>query len=88
MVNRTLYVGNIPRSCNETTLLALFAAFGGANVRIIEGRGFAFVDVDPEQMQAAIQATNGTLFEGRALNVSEAKPREEMFNRKSGGDSW
>lgn len=68
--------------------MSVFAPYGGANVRIIEGRGFAFVDVDPEQMQSAIQATHGKPLEGRALNVSEAKPREAAFNRKSGGDSW
>ena len=76
MANKSLYVGNISYSSNESTLSTAFAEFGGTNVRIIEGRGFAFIDVSEDQMNAAIDAMNGKTVDGRALTVNEAKPRE------------
>ncbi|HEY3299017.1 MAG TPA: RNA-binding protein, partial [Armatimonadota bacterium] len=48
-----------------------------SEVRIIAGRGFGFVDIPEENASAAIEATNGKDFQGRALNVSEAKPKTE-----------
>ena len=45
MANKTLYVGNISYGSTEESLMSTFAAYGGSNVRIIEGRGFAFVDL-------------------------------------------
>jgi RNA recognition motif-containing protein len=76
MANKSLYVGNISYSSTEATLSSAFAEFGGTNVRIIEGRGFAFIDVSEDQMNAAIDAMNGKTVDGRALTVNEAKPRE------------
>jgi RNA recognition motif-containing protein len=40
-------------------------------------KGFGFVDVSDDQLQAAISATNGKDLDGRTLNVNEARPREE-----------
>lgn len=46
-------------------------------------RGFGFVEMSTkEEGAAAIQQFNGTDLDGRALNVNEAKPRED---RNSGG---
>jgi len=40
-------------------------------------KGFGFVEMpDSAASKAAIQGLNGTEFEGRALTVNEAKPRE------------
>jgi radical SAM protein with 4Fe4S-binding SPASM domain len=44
MATKSLYVGNLSYSTNESSLTELFAPYGGTNVRIIEGRGFAFID--------------------------------------------
>ena len=82
MANKTLYVGNISYSSTEEGLTEAFAAYGATNVRIIEGRGFAFVDVEESQMDAAIADKNNTQLDGRTLTVNEARPRE---NRPSGG---
>lgn len=76
MANKTLYVGNLPYSVNESQLIQKFSEFGASNARIVEGRGFGFVDVDGDQLDAAIEATNGTQMDGRTLNVNEARPRE------------
>ena len=77
MAIKTLYVGNIPYSANEEELLKHFAAFGGKNPRIIEGRGFAFVDIDADQVDAAIAEKNNSEMGGRRLTVNEARPRGE-----------
>lgn len=78
----TLYVGNLPYSITESQLAAHFSAYGGTNARIIEGRGFGFVDIDQAQLEAAITATNNTTLDGRTLTVNEARPRE---NNSGGG---
>ena len=85
MATKTLYVGNLPYSATEAQLTALVANFGGSNARIIEGRGFGFVDVDGEQMEAAVAAINNTSMGGRTLMVNEARPRENRDSRPSGG---
>ena len=46
-------------------------------------RGFGFVEMSPADAATAIEALNGTDLDGRAITVSEARPRQE---RSSGGD--
>ncbi len=75
MAIKTLYVGNIPYSANEEELVQHFAAYGGKNPRIIEGRGFAFVDIDSDHLEAAIADKNNSEMGGRRLTVNEARPR-------------
>ena len=82
MANKTLYVGNLPYSATESGIVSFFSNYGASNVRIIEGRGFGFVDVSADQMEAAIADKHNSSMEGRTLTVNEAKPRE---NRSSGG---
>lgn len=83
MATKSLYVGNLPYSSTTETIHTAFAAFGGTNARIIEGRGFAFVDVDADRMEAAIDTMNGKSFDGRTLTVNEARPRESNGQRDS-----
>lgn len=78
----TLYVGNLPYTVTETQLTTHFSAYGATNARIVEGRGFGFIDIDGAQMQAAIAEKHNSQLDGRTLTVNEAKPRE---NRPSGG---
>lgn len=76
MANKSLYVGNISYSATEESLKTAFEAYSPSVVRIVEGRGFAFIEVAPDQMDAAIDAMNGKTVDGRNLTVNEAKPRE------------
>ncbi len=85
MAIKSLYVGNLPYSVTESALTELFAAYGGSNARIVEGRGFGFIDVDEDQMEAAIEATNAKPFGGRTLTVNEARPREPRQGGGGGG---
>lgn len=78
----TLYVGNLPYSVSEAQLTEYFSAYGATNARIVEGRGFGFVDIDPNQLEAAIADKHNSQLGGRNLTVNEARPRE---NRPSGG---
>ena len=45
MATKTLYVGNLPYSVNETTLAAHFSKYGSSNVRIVEGRGATVMEI-------------------------------------------
>ena len=85
---KNLFVGNLPFRMAEGDmtqgLRSLFEAFGTVErVSIItdretgKPRGFAFVEMeDDEAAMKAIAAMNGQNFEGRPLNISEARPRE------------
>jgi cold-inducible RNA-binding protein len=80
-----LYVGNLAFETTENDLQDLFEQHGAVNeVHLMmdrmtgKSRGFAFVTMnDDEQAKAAMSATNGHELNGRALNVNEARPREE-----------
>jgi len=77
LANKTLYIGNISYSSTEQSLQEAFAAYGASNVRIIEGRGFAFLDIEADKLEAAVADKNGAQLDGRTLTVNEARPKGE-----------
>ncbi|HEV2827570.1 MAG TPA: RNA-binding protein [Pyrinomonadaceae bacterium] len=85
-----LYVGNLAFATSSQDLQELFAAAGTVeSASVVEdrdtgrSRGFGFVEMSSkEEGEAAIAQFNGKEVNGRALNVNEAKPRE---NRGGGG---
>ena len=78
-----IYVGNLSFQTNDSSLNTAFAAYGevtSAQVVIDRdtgrSRGFGFVEMpDQAQANAAIAGLNGTMLEGRTLNVNEARDR-------------
>lgn len=82
---KSLYVGNLSYSTTESDLLQHFSEFGATGARIIEGRGFGFIDISDEQMQAAIDAKHGKDLSGRTLTVNEAKPKGSGGGGGGGG---
>jgi len=85
MANKSLYVGNMSYNTTESEIRTLFDPFGPiAEVRIIGDKGFGFVEIPEENMNAAIEATNGKELGGRTLTVNEARPRTE----RSGGGGY
>ncbi|MBC7258593.1 MAG: RNA-binding protein [Chloroflexi bacterium] len=88
-----IYVGNLARETTEAELRQAFEAFGQvSSVAIIkdkysgESRGFGFVEMpSAAEAQAAIAGLNGKELGGRALNVNEARPREDRGGRGGGG---
>ena len=89
---KNLFVGNLPFSVTETDLQGLFEQFGAVDrVNVItdratgKPRGFAFVEMaDDEAAAKAVSGLDGWEFGGRALRVSEAKPREEWGGGEGG----
>ena len=79
-----IYVGNLSYSVTELSLRSLFEDFGAVtSAKIITdkitgaSRGFGFVEmVNADEAQKAIDALNGTDFEGRKIVVNESRPRE------------
>jgi cold-inducible RNA-binding protein len=88
LANKTLYVGNLPYSVTESALNQAFSNYGGTNARIIEGRGFGFVDIDADQLEAAISEKNNSQMDGRTLTVNEARPKENRSSGGGGGGSY
>ncbi len=84
MATKSLYVGNLSYSVTETSLRELFAEYEPTEARLIADKGFGFVDVPEEKAADAIAAMNGREVDGRAINVSEARPRRERGG--GGGD--
>jgi cold-inducible RNA-binding protein len=88
-----LYVGNLSFDITENDLRDMMASHGPVNeVSVImdkvtgRARGFAFVTMNTQEAAtAAIAALNGKEFQGRALTVNEARPREERAPGGGGG---
>jgi RNA recognition motif-containing protein len=90
---KNLFVGNLPFSIAESDLRALFEEYGVVErVNIItdrdsgKSRGFAFVEMaDDQAAEKAIGGLNSKEVEGRALSVSEARPKPDRGDRGGGG---
>jgi cold-inducible RNA-binding protein len=88
-----LFVGNLSFNATENQLQDMFAAHGTVlEVDMImdrmtgRPRGFAFVTMETkEAAEAAVTALNGKSYDGRALTVNEARPREERPRSGGGG---
>lgn len=88
-----LYVGNLSFQTSSEELQTLFSQAGTVeSVSLIEdretgrSRGFGFVEMSSkEEGAAAIAQFNGKDMGGRALNVNEAKPREDRGGGGGGG---
>ncbi|MBF0530122.1 MAG: RNA-binding protein [Deltaproteobacteria bacterium] len=79
---KTIYVGNLPYSASAAQVENLFAEYGRVHsVNLITDRetgrqkGFGFVQMDPPDAEAAIEALNGREMGGRTLRVNEARER-------------
>ncbi len=87
------HVGNLSFQTSSEDLQQLFAQAGTVeSASVVEdretgrSRGFGFVEMaTKEEGEAAIQQFNGKEFNGRNLNVNEARPREDRGGRGGGG---
>ena len=92
-MSKNLYVGNLSFSCTADDLRELFSQHGNvASAQVVSdretgrSRGFGFVEMG-DGGEAAINALNGTDFQGRSLTVNEARPRESGGGGGGGGRS-
>jgi cold-inducible RNA-binding protein len=94
-----LFVGSLAWTTTDDSLRDFFAAAGTvASASVIVDRdtnrskGFGFVEMSSdEEAKAAIDQLNGKELDGRAIAVSEARPREDRprsFNNDRGGNRY
>lgn len=91
-MSKKLYVGNLPYSANDQSLTDAFAECGSVqSARIIMDRdsgrskGFGFVEMSTDaEGEKAIARFNGVDWDGRAMNVSEAKPQAPRTDSRGG----
>ena len=87
---KNIFVGNLDFGATEASVRSWFEEYGTVDrVSIVtdrdtgRSRGFAFVEMgNADEADRAINGLNGASVNGRALNVNEARPRE---NRGPGG---
>ncbi|MBV6878671.1 RNA-binding protein [Epilithonimonas ginsengisoli] len=94
-----IFVSNINYATKDYQLQELFEEFGEVtSAKIITDRdtgrskGFGFVEMGDEEGKQALDALNQKEFNGKILNVTEARPREEkprrsFDNNRGGGNS-
>ena len=93
MQKQNLFIGSLAYATNDDSLKAFFQAIGPvASARVITDRdsgrskGFGFVEFENEaDNQKAVDQLNGQELDGRAINVSLAKPKEDRPRRDSNG---
>jgi RNA recognition motif-containing protein len=90
---KNIFVGNLSFGATEDGIRTLFEAHGAVGrVNIVtdrdtgQARGFGFVEMaNDAEGDKAIAAINGTDFDGRTLNVNEARPKTERSGGGGGG---
>jgi cold-inducible RNA-binding protein len=88
-----IFVGNLSYQTSQHELEAAFAQYGQVDrVSLVtdrdsgQPRGFAFVEMaNRDEAVKAINGLNGVELNGRAINVNEARPREERSGGGGGG---
>jgi RNA recognition motif-containing protein len=93
LMNKKLYVGNMPYETTQDQIRTLFAEAGEVTeVNLITDRetgrlkGFGFVEMATEDGgREAIKRFNGHAMGERTLTVNEARPREDRSSRSFGG---
>jgi RNA recognition motif-containing protein len=82
---KNIFVGNLDFAATDSSVRAMFETYGSVDrVNLVtdrdtgRSRGFAFVEMsNADEADRAIAGLNGTNFEGRALNVNEARPKPQ-----------
>src|ERR1043165_9646103 len=88
-----IYVSNLSFNVRDEDLQEYFAEYGEvSSAKVImdkftnKSRGFAFVEMpDDEAAKKAIAELDGAAVDGRSINVSVARPREERGGGNKGG---
>jgi RNA recognition motif-containing protein len=90
---KNIFVGNLSFGATEDTVRSLFETYGTVDrVNLVtdrdtgRARGFGFVEMSvAAEADSAIAGLNGRELDGRALNVNEARPKED---RGGGGGGF
>ena len=88
-----IYISNLSFDVNDNDLKELFEEYGEvSSAKVItdkfsgKSRGFGFVEMaNDEEGRKAIEELNQAEYDGKTINVSVAKPREDRPERKPFG---
>ena len=94
-----IYISNLSFKVDDNDLQELFAEYGEvSSAKVIKdkfsgrSKGFGFVEMPDAEAQNAIQGLNQAEYDGKVINVTEARPREEKprndnrnFRNNNGG---
>ncbi len=83
----TLFVGNLSPEVTESDLRSVFEEYGRVtSLRLVSRRGLAYVQLDQEAADAAVEALRGTQLKGRtmdvALDTSGGRPGRRRSRRR------
>lgn len=88
-----IFISNLSYAITDADLNELFATYGEiSSAKVIKdretgkSRGFGFVEMGDAEGQKAIDELNQAEYDGKVINVSVAKPREDRPKRSFGGD--
>jgi cold-inducible RNA-binding protein len=90
---KNIFVGNLSFGATEDAVRSLFETYGTVDrVNVVtdrdtgRARGFGFVEMSNDaEGEKAIAGLNGRELDGRALNINEARPKEERSGGGGGG---
>jgi RNA recognition motif-containing protein len=93
MAQQNLFIGSLAYATNDDGLKAFFETIGPVvSARVITDResgrskGFGFVEFEnDDDNQKAVDQLNGKELDGREINVSLARPKEDRPQRDSNG---
>jgi RNA recognition motif-containing protein len=88
-----IFVSNLSFNIQDEDLKGLFTPYGEVtSAKVItdkftgKARGFGFVEMpDPAAANKAIAELNGATVDSRAINVVEARPKDDKSARSGGG---
>ncbi|MFV9506521.1 MAG: RNA recognition motif domain-containing protein [Oscillochloridaceae bacterium umkhey_bin13] len=87
-----LFVGNLPWSVGDEELAQVFSPHGEVqSARVItdrdtgRSRGFGFVEMDVDDINSVIRATDGHELNGRPIRVNESEDRDRGGRSGGGG---
>jgi RNA recognition motif-containing protein len=93
---KNIFVGNLSFAATEGAVRTLFEEYGPVDrVNIVtdrdsgQPRGFGFVEMSANaDADRAIAELNGRNLDGRALNVNEARPKEDRGGGRRMNNRW
>lgn len=94
MQKQNLFIGSLAYATTDDTLKAFFEQIGEVERAHVatdresgRSRGFGFVTfVNEDDNQKAVDELNGKELDGRSINVSLARPRDDKPRRDFGGN--
>ena len=96
MASQNLFIGSLAYATTDASLKAFFETIGEVtSARVVMDResgrskGFGFVEfADEANNDKAVDQLNGKELDGRPINVSLARPKEDRPRSNDGGGSF